>query len=103
MPRGKSSTIVRIQGRIKICPIPVFEKVTPGYKKKSPGQSVRVCVTDRVTPQFSWLEDSLHPFTYNESLAYKHKNNVMNNNTSLRVTSVDMTHFAAVRAPYTRA
>jgi len=78
--------------------VTVFEKVTPVYKKKSPGQPERARVTRQVTFQLSQFRDSLHPFTVNESLAYKHKNNVINSNMALRVTAVDMTHFAAVCA-----
>ena len=81
----------------------VFENVTPVYKKKSPGQPAHVHVAGRVTPQFSQFGDSLQPFTVNESLAYKHKNNVINSNIPLRVTAVDMTHFAAVCATRARA
>ena len=79
-----------------------FEKVTPVYKKKSPGQPACACVVGRSTPQFSRFGDSLQPFTDNESLAYKHKTNDINNNILLRVTTVDMTHFATVRATRAR-
>jgi len=82
-----------------------FRKCYPGLQKKFPGQPACTCVTGRATPQFSLFGDSVQQFTYNESLAYKHKNHVMNNNTSLRVMTVDMTHFAAVcttRARVTR-
>jgi len=81
----------------------VFENVTLVYKKKSPGQPARARVAGRSTPQFSRLGDSLPQYIHNESLAYKHKSNVTKNNTSLRVMTVDMTHFAAVCAPCARA
>jgi len=83
-------------------PDTVFENVTPVYKKKSPGQPARARVTGRTTPQFSLFGDSLQSFTNNEALAYKYKNNAINNNVSLRVTAVDMTHFAAVCTTRTR-
>ena len=79
-----------------------FEKVTPVYKK-SPRASPRARVAGRATPQFLRFWDSLQPVTVNGSLAYKRKNNVISNNISLRITTVDMTHFAAVCAPCARA
>jgi len=81
----------------------VFENVTPVYKKKSPGQPARTRVAGRATLQFSLFGDSLHLVTRNESLAYKHKNNVINNNVPFRITAVDMTHFVTVCAPCTCA
>jgi len=87
-----------MQGRIKSRIMTrFFENVTPVYKK-SPRDSPRARVTDRAILQFSQFEASLQPFTGNESLAYKHKSNVTNNNISLCVTIVDMTHFATVHA-----
>jgi hypothetical protein len=80
----------------------VFENITPVYKKKSPGQPACARVTIRITLQFSRFADLLQTVTYNESLAYKHKNNVINSDVPLRVTTAGMTHFAAVRAPCTR-
>ena len=79
----------------------VFEKVTPVYKK-SPRDSPRARGTGWVTPQFSRLGGSLRSFTCNAVLAYKHKNNVINTNVSLRVTTVDMTHFATGCIPRAR-
>jgi len=81
-----------------------FSKMLPRFtKKKSPGQPARARVTGRVTPQFSQFGDSLQLVTHNESLAYKHKSNVINNTTLLRVTTVDMTHFATACATRARA
>ena len=80
----------------------VFENVTTVYKKV-PGQSTRARVTDRLTPQFSRLEDSLQSFTCNKPLACKHKNNSMNNNVPLRAMNVDRTHFAALCTTRARA
>jgi hypothetical protein len=81
----------------------VFENVTPVYKKKSPGQPARARVAGRSTPQFLRFGDSLQPFTGNESLAYKHKNNVINNNVLLCITTVGMIHFTTVCATRARA
>jgi len=93
-----------MQGRVKPLTMTRFSKMLPRFtKKKSPGQPARARVTGRSTPQFSLLAYSLQLFTGNESLAYKHKNNVTNNNVTLRVTAVDMTHFAAVCATRARA
>ena len=80
-----------------------FSKMLPWFTKKSPGQSSGAYVADRTTLQFSRFENSLQPFACKESLACKHKNNSMNNNVSLRVTTVDMTYFVAVCATRTRA
>jgi len=83
--------------------VTVLENVTPVYKKKSPGQPACARVTGRSTPQFLRFGNSVQPFTGNESLAYKHKNNIINNNVSLRITTVDITHFATVCATRARA
>jgi len=80
----------------------VFENVTTVYKKKSPGQPARARVAGRATLQFSRLEGSLQALTVSEPLACKHKNNSANNNVSLRVTTVDVTHFTTVCATRAR-
>jgi len=68
----------------------------PRFTKKSLGQPAHARVTNRATPRFSRLKDSLQLFTGNEYLAYKHKNNVINSNTPLCVTTVDRPHFTTV-------
>jgi len=73
-----------------------FSKMLPRFTKKSPRDSPRARVAGRATPQFSRFGDSSQLVTHNESLAYKHKSNVINNNILLRVTTVDMTHFVTV-------
>jgi len=88
-----------VDGCIKAVTLTRFSKMLTWFPKKSPGQSVCTRVVGRATPQFSRLEDSVQQFTCNESLAYKHKNNVINNNVLLRVTTADMTYFAVVHAP----
>jgi len=80
-----------------------FSKMLPRFTKKSPQGSPRARVAGRSTPQFLRFGDLLQPFTGKESLAYKHKNNVINNNVSLRITTVDMTHFATVCTTRARA
>jgi len=79
-----------------------FRKWYPGLQKKSPGQPPRACHR-LVNPAIFTVGGSLQPCTDNESLTYKHKNNGMNNNVSLRITTVDMAHFAAVCTPCARA
>jgi len=79
-----------------------FSKMLPQFTKKGLQDSLHVRVTVRVILQFSQFEYSLQPFTDNESLAYKHKSTVMNKNILLCVTTVNMTHFATVRATRAR-
>jgi len=98
MPRVKKSTLVCIQYHTKTLIMTRFSKRLPRFTKKSPRQPARARVTGRTTPQCSLFGDSLQPFTDKGSLAYKHKNDGVNNNISLCVTRVDMTHFVTVRA-----
>jgi len=80
-----------------------FRECYPGLQK-SPQDSPRAHVSPNGQPRnFHSLRISLQPFTDNESLVYKHKNNVVNSNIPFRVTTVDRPHFAAVCATRTRA